>query len=478
MLNNRQIKIIFVCIFAFIFLRIISFNFYPLFDKTEARYAEVAREMIVNHSWITPILEGKPFWAKPPLSSWAICVSYKIFGINDFSSRFPSMIFSILSLFFIFIFGLKMKNKEFGILAVLVTLTSSVFYVLSDGVMTDPSLLFSITLAMTSFFVFIKTYKKIWAYMFFLGLGLSALAKGPIGIIFIICPIFIWLILFKELKNILKNIPIISGSILFLLIAVPWYVLAEIKTPGFLSYFFIGEHFYRYIYKSWKGDLYGHPASCPLGTIWFYALIGFLPWIFIFIKKMLPIFKIIISDKKLYLYKLLQDKDKMFLFLWAIIPMLLFTFSKNILITYVLPVTVQFAVLATSLLLEQDINFKQIIGISFIIPVFALISIFAFQFFPSVVINKSQKTLVEKYITKQSDYKLYYWKQIPYSAMFYSNGEAKSIENIKELNKIISTVHNCYFIIKKNDFKDIDAIAKSKIKKIDNIGDYNVFVES
>ena len=85
-----------------------------------------------------------------------------------------------------------------------------------------------------------------------------------------------------------------------LLIAVPWYVMAEHKTPGFLHYFIIGEHIDRFLDSGWKGDKYGHAHFKPLGTIWFMWLYTSLPW---------GLAGIIIAVKKLFVKK---DRDLMF----------------------------------------------------------------------------------------------------------------------------------------------------------------------
>tara|TARA_R110002126_G_scaffold7492_1_gene36740 strand:+ start:64 stop:447 length:384 start_codon:yes stop_codon:yes gene_type:complete len=81
----------------------------PLLDKTEARYAEIARIMQETNHWVVPQIDyGIPFWAKPPLSIWLSAVSYVIFGVNEFASRFPSFFLSIL---LVIIAGKMVKKK-------------------------------------------------------------------------------------------------------------------------------------------------------------------------------------------------------------------------------------------------------------------------------------------------------------------------------------------------------------------------------
>lgn len=76
----------------------------------------------------------------------------------------------------------------------------------------------------------------------------------------------------------LEQSPWIKGALLMLALSLPWYLLAERQTPGFLHYFIVGEHFQRFTVKGWQGDLYGSGHASPLGTIWLYGLTMFLPW--------------------------------------------------------------------------------------------------------------------------------------------------------------------------------------------------------
>ena len=116
------------------------------------------------------------------------------------------------------------------------------------------------TLVMISFWEAVKVKENhLWKYLFFIGLGLGMLAKGPIIFILTAPPIFVWMVFFKEYKAVWKNFNWILGILLFALIAVPWYYLAELKTPGFIDYFIVGEHFKRFFDSSWQGDKYGFP---------------------------------------------------------------------------------------------------------------------------------------------------------------------------------------------------------------------------
>jgi 4-amino-4-deoxy-L-arabinose transferase-like glycosyltransferase len=77
-------------------VRLLTLSAYPLYDTTEARYAEIARVMLATDNWVTPQIEpGEPFWAKPPLSIWATALSFSVLGINEFAARLPSLLFTL-----------------------------------------------------------------------------------------------------------------------------------------------------------------------------------------------------------------------------------------------------------------------------------------------------------------------------------------------------------------------------------------------
>jgi 4-amino-4-deoxy-L-arabinose transferase-like glycosyltransferase len=466
----KKAKLIFFISFTLLALRFILLPFYPLMDRTEARYAEISREMIEAKNWVTPLLEEKPFWAKPPLSMWAVNISYKLFGLNEFGARFSSMAFSLLSLLFgmILVYLLSKKNKLLTAIFTFIFSTCSVVFLLMAGVMTDLALLFCITMAMTSFMLLMKTGNKNWNYPFFIGIGLSLLAKGPIGLIFILVPIFLWILILNDWKNIFcsKKIFFIRGFFIVALISVPWYIFAEKRTPGFLNYFFIGEHFYRYTMKGWKGDLYGNPSSRPFGFIWVYFIIGFFPWIIFFVNNIFGFLKKL--KTKIYLI----NKYYLFLFLWMIFPIIFFCLSKNILISYILPSTVPFCVLTAIFIYKKivfnKIKLKNFLIIGSVIPSILILAIIIVSIFPSLIYKNTQKYLVKKY---DKNICVFLYERPHYSARFYTDGKLKYIEKNSQLYNVFDedkSLENYVFIID-NDEKYLKKINKiPELSVIDN----------
>ncbi len=411
----------------------------PLMDKTEARYAEIARIMAETNDYTTLQYNyGVPFWAKPPLSTWLSALTIEIFGTNEFSVRLPYLLLSILMIFLVGKYA-KREGLNFFIPGVIL-LTIPEFLIHAGVVSTDTALAFCVALVMLSFWEGINNAKNIiWKYLFFIGIGLGLLAKGPIILVLTAPPIFIWLILFKKFRILWKSFPWIIGIFLTLLIAVPWYYLAEQKTPGFIDYFIVGEHFKRFFSSGWQGDKYGFPKSQPLGMIWVFLFAFALPWIQILVYKL--------WKNKI---GLLKNKWLMFLLLWLMWTPLFFTISKSLIHPYIMPVLIPVALIITHFWKEFK-NIKKIIRVSIIFPVLALL----FYVIISFSGKKEYYIKTDKYFVENNidNLEIYHWIKECYSGRFYTEGKQKAIKNNDDLSKQFESKTPFYIIIS-DDEKD------------------------
>ena len=411
-------------IVCLVILRLFLNAFVPLMDKTEARYAEIARIMAETNNWITPQIDyGVPFWAKPPLSEWLSAFSIKLFGVNEFAVRLPSLLLSLLLVFFIGKFA-KKKNHSFY-LSGFILLTLPEFLLHAGVVSTDTALAFTITLIFLSFWKAVNETKvSYWGYLMFISIGFGLLTKGPIVLILTMPPIILWLLYFKEYKTILKKFPWILGPLITILIAAPWYYLAELKTKGFLDYFIVGEHFKRYFDPSWHGDKYGYPKSQPFGIIWAFLFIVAFPWIQVVAIKGWKLRKDLVKNKWL-----------LFLLLWLLWTPLFFTVSSSLLHTYTLPIMVPIALL-TQYFWEKIENKKAAILTSLVLPFLILIAI-VLSLFNN---NLERYSNTDKYLLKEqienTDLNLYYFGDKSYSSQFYSKNKIKSLTEVNFKKKV------------------------------------------
>ncbi|MDC5822547.1 ArnT family glycosyltransferase [Vibrio europaeus] len=418
---------------AALLIRLLTLGAYPLMDTTEARYGEMARLMIETGNWITPQFDyGVPFWGKPPLFTWMSAVGIETFGINEFAVRVPHWIAGVVILLFMGLFAKRLGYS--GLITALVLATCGIFSIAAGAVMTDMALTLGMTIAMLGFYLCWLSYEEDkpnrgWGYIGFVGLAIGLLAKGPLVIVLMGLAVVPWLIVqhgfTQSLKVLWQRFPIATGTLLMLVIALPWYVLAERATPGFIDYFIVGEHFKRFLVSGWEGDLYGTAHNEVRGTIWLFWLYSAAPW-----SIVLPV---LLWKKRRSLKSTIKPKHGIvsFLLFWMIAPLVLFTFSGNILPAYVLPGVPAIGLLMAILVsdLKQDKKWFKVTAS--IVPALLVITVGFIHF--DVGDKRSDKVVLRM---AQPDVATYYVGSRPFSGQFYSSGQAKLLSDDSELNSL------------------------------------------
>ncbi len=429
-LLNKKENII-PCLIGFLALillvRLLSLGIYPLMDTTEARYGEMARKMVETGYWLQPQFEyGVPFWGKPPLSFWGSAATMLLCGVNELGARLaPYLATCGIGLCFL-LWPFAPNRKEQATAAIIVLFISAMGFVSAGAVMTDAFLAFGTTLTMVSFYRAMTdaTPRRIWGYLFFIGLVIGLLSKGPLALVVCGLPIFAWTLWQKKWVELWKKIPWICGTLMMLLLTIPWYVAAEQATPGFLRYFIIGEHFERFLVKGWKGDLYGAGHSRAIGTIWLYALEMFLPWVLL-----LPF----IMRRKIQAF---PKPETAFLWCWALSTPVFFTMARNILPAYILPAVPAFCILLVrrlwALRQAEGKDYRKFVFSA--LPLLLLICLFGVGKGFNHVQYRCQNKLLQNW---DSTAPLYYVdNKVPYSAQFYSSGKAQILtKTTDELQK-------------------------------------------
>ena len=415
-----------------VFARLLAMIFFPLTDKTEARYGEIARKMSETNDWITPWYDyGVPFWAKPPLSTWLSAASMDVFGVSAFAARFPSLIIGLAMLPLMYVFA-RRDTEPVRLASLLMLLTMGMFYVAIGTVMTDMTLVLSCTLAMVGFWFAVEEKSKRWGYVFFGALGLGLLAKGPIAIVLCGLPLFAWVCWTNSWKKMFTSLPIVTGTLLMLAIGVPWYLLAEQKTPGFLEYFIVGEHFKRFTVPGWTGDRYGHAHEAPLGMIWPYLLLDGLPWSL----ALLAVFGYRAAKKQKVMHSPLDSQGK-FLLCWLVLPNLFFTFAHNIIPTYPLVSLPALALLAARELapvsLSGDNIRKWVYASAAALPVAIIAGLAVLSIQPGLLTNSAAYVAAafRQADTNAGDEMVYVGDRV-YSMEFYNSGKTHHYPTIEE----------------------------------------------
>ena len=414
--------------------RLLTLGSYPLTDTTEARYGEVARKMAELGNWVTPLYDyGVPFWAKPPLTTWLSAISIKWFGVNEFAARLPYLLLAVLIAWLLWDWVRRTSTRQ-AQLATAMMAGTLLYFVASAAVMTDLGLVLGTTLALRGFWAVFEQGdsarpKEVW--LLFIGLGIGLLAKGPIAVVLSGIPIGLWMLLTGNIKSAWQRVPWIKGSLLTLAIAAPWYVMAEIRTPGFWEYFFIGEHWKRFTVTGWAGDKYGTAHATQRGAIWLFALAAAMPW-----TALLPL--LWIGRKPARATQTDESarysrQFSLYLLAWSLAPCLFFTLSGNILWTYVLPALPAMALLAARWL-SQDTRTGWVDSVvaAGVIAMSALVAAF-FAREELADSWKSAKTVVLAHQASAAGHPLLFLGELPYSASFYSQGKARALPGNSEL---------------------------------------------
>lgn len=261
-------------------IRIVVAWLTPVFDTSEARYAAISANMARTGDYVVPRFtykgEYQTFEGKPPLLYQLGAVGARIIGVNEFAVRLPSLTFTAIILYLVWVVTKLISNKERAVAAVFVTFTSVAYYMLSGLCMMDALLVSVVAGAILSHVAFIQTGNRNWTLSVFILLAIGMLIKGPVAIVEFGLPVFIDTCINKRWGK-LKNYRWFSGLALFFMIATPWFALMTRENPGFLKYFFINENLLRFLVHDY-GDKYGAGRETFRGMSFIWAIVVTLPW--------------------------------------------------------------------------------------------------------------------------------------------------------------------------------------------------------
>ena len=256
------------------FLTMDSLSARKLANPDEGRYSEIAREMAASNDFITPRLNGLKYFEKPPLQYWATAISFKLFGESEFSARLYTALCGLGCVLLMAYVGWKIFDTETGLLSALVLLSAPYFAGMTEVITLDTGLTFWMTLTMASFMVAQVALgpvpRRNWLWLAWAGMAGAVLSKGLIGIVFPAATLFLYCLVQRDFRLILK-LEWLAGLVIFFALAAPWFVLVSMRNPEFPEFFFIHEHFQRFLSTTHRREQ----------AWWFFVPIlfgGFLPW--------------------------------------------------------------------------------------------------------------------------------------------------------------------------------------------------------
>lgn len=334
----------------------------PLLDDADAVHAEAAREIVLTHDWVTLHVNGIRYLERAPLLYWSVAASFRIFGEHDWAARLPLALYALALFFAIFAFGQRLfASQQAGFYSALCLLTASGIFGFTRILMPDVVLCLWLSLAMYFFWKSLGETKPslTTALGFAICCALGVLTKGLVGVIFPLVIIVVYLFFTRNLRHLLRWHPL-TGTVAFLIVALPWHILAAMRNPsigtpgaspahgsvhGFAWFYFVHEQFALYFRRTTPNF-----DSVPLPLFWLLLLAFTAPWC-IFALTLLARLR----WEKVFRREEMDERQRAMLLLviWAVVVMVFFSFPARQ-EYYVLPALPPLALLAGYWLAEDE----------------------------------------------------------------------------------------------------------------------------
>lgn len=247
-----------------------------LYFPDEGRYAEIPREMLATGDWVTPHLNGFAYFEKPPLQYWITAATFAVAGEDEWTTRLWPALAGFLGVLAVLLTARRLFSPRAGWMAAAVMGSCWGYFLATQFVTLDMGLTAFMTGALCAFLIAqdarsdTATRRRYmlaaWALC-----ALAVLTKGLIGVALPVLSIVAYVALARDL-SLLRRLHLVSGLALFAVIAVPWFVIAEVRNPGFAEFFFIHEHLQRYT----------QPLHRRTGPWWYFvpiAAVFLMPWL-------------------------------------------------------------------------------------------------------------------------------------------------------------------------------------------------------
>jgi 4-amino-4-deoxy-L-arabinose transferase-like glycosyltransferase len=303
---------------------------HPLIEVDDARYAEVPREMAESGDWATPRLDYMDYVEKPPLWYWLCASSYKVFGVSERSARLPLAVLSLIGMLLTAWLGAWLYDPRAGVCGAAALGSAGLYFFLSHYITLD--LLLTVALLAETGLILRVLWRPedsgwaapgVWVCA-----ALAFLSKGLVAIVLPGAWAVSLLILIPKTRRGFLKLLSPLGAALFVAIAAPWFVLMHRRHPGFLHFFFVEQHFQRFMTAKYNRE----------SPVWFFLAVlpaGMLPWA--------PAALASLARKP---REWLKEPEDAALALWVVVVTAFFSTSHSKLATYILPVAPHLSLLA------------------------------------------------------------------------------------------------------------------------------------
>ncbi|MGD8776564.1 MAG: glycosyltransferase family 39 protein [Syntrophobacterales bacterium] len=358
----------------------------------EAESAQTAREFLMTKDWTINHLNGEPDYDKPPLFFWIIALfSYFAGSVNELATRLPS----ILSVILIMVLFRRLAHEEestiFAFASVIFISSPQIFWTSQVARMDMLLTLFCFAAIVCFVLYWEETNKKkkaLYYYLYFVAAALGVMTKGPVGFVLPAMPVFIFLLMKKQFGE-LRKFFLGSGILVFLAVALPWYIIASIKTEGrFFYYFILEENLSRFgnLFKFIEFEEY---KKRPIYEYLVFFLVGFFPWSLLFPFFIYDFFK----HKRDF-----QESD-LILFVYVLSIFIFFSMMGQKRNYYILPLYPAASYLLGRYLLKQ-MSFTAIRRIIISVCIFIGISTLLAAALPPLLSGEINGSVISQYISK------------------------------------------------------------------------------
>jgi 4-amino-4-deoxy-L-arabinose transferase-like glycosyltransferase len=309
------------------FLFFFGLAFFGLIGADEPRYAQVAREMLARHDWITPTLGGKPWLEKPPLYYWQAMLAFSIFGVSDWAARLPSAVDATLMVVVTYLF-LRRFRPGFQLDGALMTASAAGIIGFARAASTDMPLAATFAIALLAWFAWYESESRRFLALFYCFLALGMLAKGPVAPLLAAVIILVFATATSDYRLLGRTLWV-PGIMLFCAVVLPWHIAVQIKNPEFFRVFILQHNLARF-----GTNLYHHPEP-----FWYYlpvTLLGLIPWTVFVVASLAETVRIWWTARREILDSGRRALD-VFLVIWVAVPVAFFSLSQSKLPGYIVP---------------------------------------------------------------------------------------------------------------------------------------------
>ena len=252
---------------------------FGLWEPDEARYAEIAREMLQSGNLLVPHLNYVAYVEKPPLLYWLTTISFRIFGVSEFAARLPVALSAIAGILATYFFTLRAFGRRHALLAAAILATTPLYALMAQVLTTDMTLTALVTIATFALYLHWLEGGR-WCWVAYVAMGLAVMTKGPVGAAIPILSMLIWLAMKRELRGAVAKFRAVGGIAVMILIAAPWFVAMTIREPGFADFYFVGEHLRRVFDTDYSHAeaFYFYLPVLAIGLLPWSLLVPFLTW--------------------------------------------------------------------------------------------------------------------------------------------------------------------------------------------------------